>query len=660
MGAGFIRRYSSAVGLETIRTIEGVTILDLPPPGSIQGISTGVVAAVGEFADMTYAVSVATTGAVTSKYRPVEIFSAQDLIDKMGGFDETLGAFGTDDGNGFTLLRNKSFARLVCVPINMAATYACRFFRVLPTNTSITNPTPVVPLVSAKIAAGRQFAQSTNKLRIAMQPIFTADAAFNSGTDGSVNVASPGIFTAAGGDFTGVTTSSKTVYIGDMVVVGVIGDGGVNGSNAGTYRVRTVDSATQLTLETLAGALVTWTTGASLAWRIHPASTGDTAPRGYALTGAAGYTVAVRPLATVASAQALAPSTVPSAATANSWDPLSGLAGASHPSQAITYDANIHAINLASNSTVATQYSNALDSLISQDDPARDVNIVIAARTSSTIRTLLKTHVLNASTNGLGRVACIAPGLGSVTTSAVTATADPGVGANRAERIIYCWPGVRTFVPEANGYSLTGADTATHSDGILDTRADGWMASILSNLAPERNPGQASDPVPRVMAPILGLQRSAPTLGLNDYILLRQAGVCGVRMDRDAGPIFQSGITTSTTSGEKNINRRRMADFIQDSLAQRYNQFAKQPLTQQLKDALLGETDNFLLNLLSPGNPALQRINAYQVDGVSGNTPDMEAQGVYVVIVRVRTTPTADFIVLQAEVGESVVISQLP
>ena len=49
--AGFIRRYGNFPGTETITLIEGVVIVDLPPPGSITGLSTGTVGLVGEFAD---------------------------------------------------------------------------------------------------------------------------------------------------------------------------------------------------------------------------------------------------------------------------------------------------------------------------------------------------------------------------------------------------------------------------------------------------------------------------------------------------------------------------------------------------------------------------------------------------------------------------------
>ena len=144
---------------------------------------------------------------------------------------------------------------------------------------------------------------------------------------------------------------------------------------------------------------------------------------------------------------------------------------------------------------------------------------------------------------------------------------------------------------------------------------------------------------------------------MNSYIALRNKGIAGLRIDRVVGPVIQSGITSSLLSGQKNINRRRMADFIEDSMAARFVQSSKLPLTESLKQTITGEAVEFLEGLLSIDNPPAQRINDYEVDPISGNTPSLEAKGVFVLIVRVRTLATADFITVQAEVGEGVVIT---
>lgn len=681
--AGFIRRYGTFPGVEAIRQIEGVIIIDLPPPGSITGVGTGTAAMVGEFANMTAAVAVDSAGVVTTRVVPVEVFSSKDMLDKLGGFDETIGEFGKSQGNGFVALRNKRFSRLIGVPVNLASAQGSRYVRQLPLSTSTTNTLPVVPVVGATVAAGREFRSGVGRLRIAQTVQFSAKQAIATGSGGATVAAGAGatqVFNATGGfDWTTIDRGDGTLgaYKGDILVIGNNNAGAIQPLlEGGTYRVQTTPVAgIAITLERLDGANFTFTAQVAVPWRLHHSTDADSAPErvvgaavpgGYNAGEAGGSTVAIRPLTNAtggavdgvfAAGLVLAPAVVPTALTGSSADALSGLQARLHPITATAFTASLQKINAPSGSLSDAAYATAIDALLSEELPARDVNLVVAARKSSLIRTKLKGFVLASSEVGRGVTAMISPDLQTVSLTTVSGDADPGVGANRAERLDYSWPGAQHSVPEAVGFLLGTADGNTTADGILDDSFDHWLISLLSNLAPERNPGQAAAPVPAIFAPILGVQRGVSGLGMPEYILLRSRGIASLRIDRTVGPIIQSGITTSLISGETNINRRRMADFIEDSLAERLVQFSKLPITEDLKDTALGEVDAFMLDLLSPGNPAAQRINAYQVDGKSGNTPDLEAKGIYVIIVRVRTLATADFIVLQAEIGEGVTIT---
>jgi len=654
--AGFIRRFGYYPGSEVITQIEGVVIVDLPPPGSINGVGVGVACVVGEFADMSYAVEVDSSGKVSTKYQPVEVYSSQDLLDKVGGFDETLGEFGKSMGNGFIEVRNKKFTRLVVLPVNLCSSYGMRVWRDLPTNKSATVATPIVPMAPVTMPAGREFKVGVQLARTCAPVSFSGNDAYHSGVDGSVTLAgAPAPFQA----FLSPTGSflTKGVQKGDLLVLGVVGAAGALGSDAGTYRVKTVTDATHLSLEKLDGSNFDWVTNAALPWRLHVAADGDTGGNN-ALGVDAGSRIPARALvSTIIAAAPMTPTIVPPAGSATGWNVLSGLAAQAHPTSGLIYTAAVQAPNAPDAAEIDALYSAALDALLTDALPARDVNLVVAARKGSTLTNLLKSHVLTASSRGLGRNAMVSPDLTQVALSTVIGDSAPGVGAARDERVWYAWPGVRTFIPEAVDYALKGADGLTHDDGYLDVAADGWLMAVCSNLPPERNPGQPGPPGNSVMAPVLAFQRNAPTLGMPEYTQLRAKGVAAPRMDRTVGPIFQSGITSSLTSGQKNINRRRMADYIEDSLAQRYVQFIKLPLTNELRDAVAGETYAFLNELLSPDNPPAQRINAFEIDKKNGNTPDLEAKGVYVIIVRVRTLASADFIVLQAEIGEGVTIT---
>jgi hypothetical protein len=690
---GFIRRYGYFPGNEVITQIEGTIVIDLPPPGSIQGAGVGVACCVGEFADCSYATSVDASGVVSTNVKPIEIFSATDLTNKVGGFDETIGEFGISQGNGYEALRSKRFARLFVAPVNLASSNGCRYFRELPLCTTQTNANPIVPVTGATIGAGREFRASgapLSRIRIAKRTQFTSLAPIATGVGGSIATAALAAvqtFAAtAGFDWTTIVRPDGTLGArkGDILVIGnnnagarqpLPSSGTVVG--AGTYRVASdPTSGVNISLERLDGSSFQFVNAATtVPWRLHYGSDADSAPvlvpgsaapGGYAAADVGGYTVPTRPLTDSAGAQtsgsysaglALAPVVAPTALTGSSWDPLSGLGGRIMPTGGLAFTVDVQGINRAANASLDAAYATAIDAMLAEDTSAIDINIVWSARKSQLIRAKLRSHVLDASTRGVGRIAVVAPSLAVQTTLGAVDDADPGVGATRNERVIYTWPGCQVSIPEAVNFRLRCATAETTLTGVLDQSFDGFMASLLSVLPPERNPGQAAAPVPQALAAVLGMQRGVSGMGVNEYTQLRVRGVAALRVDLRAGSTtIQSGITSSLTAGEKNINRRRMADFIEDSAAARLVQFAKLPPTQTLKDSAFGELDAFLSSLLSPNNRPAQRIAEYQLDDVSGNTPELEAQGIFVIIMRVRTLATADFIVLQAQIGENVQI----
>jgi hypothetical protein len=681
--SGFVRRFTSTPSVDVITAIEGINIIDLPPPSPPQGVSTNVACLVGEFADMTYGVAVDSAGAITTFGNPIEIFSGADLLNKLGGFDSTIGQFGVACGNGYVELRNKTFGRLVVVPVNLASASGIRMWRQLPTNKSATDPTPVVPVSAATVPAAyllKDGTQALERMKVGRAVQFTALVNYLGGTDGSVTNAAPSAtqtFTSAGGGFTTVLRPDGKigVQVGDILVTGVIGLTGPQLDDARTTRVVSITSDTVLVVQSLDATVAAWTTtSAVIVWRLHPASTADSYGDGAgSLMSAQGsFTVPVRPTTNDAGTGAsgtdgtwptgtsLLPVIAPPALTATSADPLSGLAGKVGPTVAVAYTAAVQRPNAPNITAIDTLYTNAMASLLNDGVPETEVTHVWCARKSSTIRSQLLLLATNRSARGAGLTASISPELGqSLTTSltTVTGSADPGVGANRDERVFYSWPPVITLVPEAVNIPINGADGSVVLDGTLDTTGDGWLASILSNLAPERNPGESTSTTQTVLKPCLGTGRQIPFLDINAWTLMRLRGIAGIRFDKTTGPEFQSGVTTSLNNGQKNINRRKMADYIEDSLAQALKPFCKLPFSNETQDGAIAQCTDFLDLLLSADNASFQRISGYQLDPKSGNTPALTARGVFVIIVRVRTLATADFIVLQCEIGEGVVVT---
>jgi hypothetical protein len=95
-----------------------------------------------------------------------------------------------------------------------------------------------------------------------------------------------------------------------------------------------------------------------------------------------------------------------------------------------------------------------------------------------------------------------------------------------------------------------------------------------------------------------------------------------------------------------------MSDFISDSIAARLKFFVKKISSDTNRTLCITEVTAFLQGLKDS-----DRVNSYSVDGVSANTPDLLAQGIFIIAIQVRTYASMDAIVLRAEIGESVTIT---
>jgi hypothetical protein len=323
---------------------------------------------------------------------------------------------------------------------------------------------------------------------------------------------------------------------------------------------------------------------------------------------------------------------------------------------------NLQTVSAAmTEAAIDSAYSDAFDATVDINSVAKDCNIIFAARQSNTVRKLVRTNVnLASSTGSLGRMGCVRPPLNTAKSVAYSKTDVRGVAATRDQRVIYCYPGFNTFVPLMAKRGLAGGAGFT-VDGNLDIGSDGFMASILSQLPPEENPGQLTAFTTAVNS--LETGTNAQGFQMKDYTAFRGAGIAAARMD-DGTAIFQSGVTSvdpQVFPELRNIARRRMADFIQDTLARRGKAFGKKLSTFVRRKAYANECSQFLESLLSRNNPASQRIAGYTVDRKSGNTQRTLGLGLYRLIIKVRTLASLDSIVLETTIGEQVEVEeQLP
>lgn len=311
-------------------------------------------------------------------------------------------------------------------------------------------------------------------------------------------------------------------------------------------------------------------------------------------------------------------------------------------------------------SQIDAQYIAAAAATLDQNSIVRETNVIVSARQSNAIRQELRTNAITASNNGLfGRMTIVRPPLNTPRAIARSSTQQPGVGTLRTDRLHYNYPGVRTFIREI-ALRGTGGGAGFSSDGLIDVGGDTFAASIFSNINPEQNPGELT----QYTSGIIGLEAGnadIKSMTMEDYIAFKAAGI-GAWFMEDGVATIESGVTAVNPVAQPqlvNVSRRRMADFIQDSLSNRLKSFAKKVSTRERRSEAYGEVKAFLEGLKSTVQPSNQRIDDYSIDAKKGNTPTSLAKGIFRLIIRVRTLSTMDVIVLDTTIGEFVIVETL-
>lgn len=301
------------------------------------------------------------------------------------------------------------------------------------------------------------------------------------------------------------------------------------------------------------------------------------------------------------------------------------------------------------------KYLDALEKTLDLNTIARESNLIWSARQSNLIRRALVSNAALASSVGCrGRMAVIRPPKGTTRTQA-EGIVEPGVQAYRFERdrAVYTYPMVRAYMPGIAKRGTAGGVGFT-SDGFIDIGSDGFMVSVCSRLAAEQNPGQLTT----FLNAIVDLESGDEYRGwvMDDYIKFKKVGIAAPRLDEGIA-IFQSGITVVdpvTTSELTRISRRRMADEIQDNLALLVKEDGKRLNTKTRRDNIVLKVDGYLHDLKTN-----ERIEGYEIDPNSANTPTLLGAGMYIVKIKVRTFASLDSIVFSTSIGEQVTIEEV-
>lgn len=301
-----------------------------------------------------------------------------------------------------------------------------------------------------------------------------------------------------------------------------------------------------------------------------------------------------------------------------------------------------------------TAYVTAIQGTKSLTKAGKEANMMFASRQSNIIRNALRDSALEASAEGaFGRMSLVRPPLGTTSRATARAAAAPGVGATRDQRVVYCFPGSQTFISQMTALGSSGG-AGFVDDGIIDVGFDSFVSSVMSQLPPEENPGQ----ITTFLTGMLGIEAGnadVQDLNIGDYKTFRANGIAAPRQSINTGTfIIQSGVTSvnpATNANLRNIARRRMADFIQDTLALRMTAFGKQLNSRSRRAAILSEVRQFLQSLVDD-----ERIDSFSV--VIGSDAAEIALGVFRLIIKVRTLSSLDSIVLETTIGESVQIDE--
>jgi hypothetical protein len=262
-------------------------------------------------------------------------------------------------------------------------------------------------------------------------------------------------------------------------------------------------------------------------------------------------------------------------------------------------------------------------------------NIVFLDSYNSTRNGYLKTHCANTQ----DRMAIMAGAEGD---SVSTVISDVASLRDTEGRLIFAYNHVQSSVDGSLSYS-----SPAH-----------WLASIISQLPPQTDPATVQSAA--FMAGATGLKMN---LSRANYIALKDAGICAFENDSDIGIKPKSGVVTQIADSSKvTILRRRMADYLTNSVAKFLKNYQNAVNSKQNRTLVGGAIQSFvktqqILGIL-PTDADISEGKVTLVDTESQNTSGSIAAGYFKILWRQRIFSSMRYIVLSAEIGESVVVTE--
>lgn len=231
---------------------------------------------------------------------------------------------------------------------------------------------------------------------------------------------------------------------------------------------------------------------------------------------------------------------------------------------------------------------------------------------------------------------------GAESDSVSTAITDVSDKRDTDGRFIYAYPWLETSI-----------------DGVLTyTSPASWYASILSQTAPNIDPAYVQNT--QYLAGITSLKLA---ISRAQYILLKDAGISAFEFDADIGFKVKSGIVTQIADSSKiTVLRRRMADYLTNSAGRFLKNYQNAVNSKANRTAVKGAISAFVesqenLGIL-PKDSEVKEGKAKLIDTEGANTDLSIGQGFFYVIWKQRIYSSMRYIVVKAQIGETVVVTE--
>jgi len=209
-------------------------------------------------------------------------------------------------------------------------------------------------------------------------------------------------------------------------------------------------------------------------------------------------------------------------------------------------------------------------------------------------------------------------------------------------RVIYAYP-----YPKTNENSVE-----------VETSPASWYASVISQTSPHIDPASVDN-----VDAFAGMTGLSQNLTRADYINLKEAGVSAFEFDPDVGFKIKSGIVTQIVNSSKvTVLRRRMADFLTNSGGRFLKAYQNKPNTQANRTAARAGIEGFVKTNSGPGGilPNDSEVTTGKASIVDENVLNTDltiGQGFFKLQWKQRIFSSMRFIVLTAEIGETVVVT---